>query len=375
MRVCVISFGPVSSRRNGYFIRVWNLIKALTDLNTDVELIEFPEYKSDYKLGSPVRCYRVSGNEKGRLSNLFRRILSFDPIHAVKFMIKSFIGLWKLRKVIKSADVVIVEGCLILSGIALSKLLGKKTVTDTHCINRILAERYRGNVLAYMLRILAWTLLETISLKLSDAVIVVSDVEREFVIRFYGLDEDRVFVAPNLVEIPRAGRWRGGGKVVLFVGDLEAVQNADAARFIVEEIAPWFLKVDKEVKFVIVGRSGGMKSDLPNVEIKGFVEDLAELFEIADVCIAPLRIGAGTKTKVLEYLAHGQVVLTTPKGIEGLESLGRFVRVTPIERFKFELLNLLSDPVVKDRRKVKRICTRLLDLEARRFRRGLVNAI
>ena len=56
-----------------------------------------------------------------------------------------------------------------------------------------------------------------------------------------------------------------------------------------------------------------------NVQILGFVPNIAEYIAVADVCIAPLQRGSGTRLKVLEYLAAGKPIVATYKAVEGLK--------------------------------------------------------
>ena len=50
----------------------------------------------------------------------------------------------------------------------------------------------------------------------------------------------------------------------------------------------------------------------------GAVDDVDSIIATADLCLAPLATGAGVKTKVLHYLAHGKRVAGTPIAFEGL---------------------------------------------------------
>ena len=63
-----------------------------------------------------------------------------------------------------------------------------------------------------------------------------------------------------------------------------------------------------------IARSLGLGSD-GGVEIKGVVPDLEPLYDAADVFVAPYLYGDGVKTKVLESLARGMPVITTPPGL------------------------------------------------------------
>jgi hypothetical protein len=55
------------------------------------------------------------------------------------------------------------------------------------------------------------------------------------------------------------------------------------------------------------------------MECLGNVDDVDSVIASADICLAPLASGAGVKTKVLHYLAHGCRVAGTPLAFEGIE--------------------------------------------------------
>ena len=359
----VITFGPVESRSNGYLVRVWNILKAFSKVGKlKVIVLEFPEQSVDeqVKAINGITFIRLRGNElsQGKISEMLRRVFTFDLIHAVKFQVFSIYELLKHRKLIARSDAVMIEGSLLLAGIVLSKPMGKKVILDTHCINKLLARRFRSiNRLVYLFRVILWDLLERVSIRLSDLVIVVSNEERQFVIKEYGADPHSVLVIPNIVEPPkRVSReeivnlrkmLNLEDKIVLmFVGDLRAVQNADAVSYIINDLAPWIWDKRKDVVFLIVGRGEEkFQCTTPNIMFTGFVEDLAPYLVMADVCIAPLRVGAGTKTKVLEYLAYGKPVITTPIGVEGLEDLVKGLNqviIADINTFKETLLDVIE---------------------------------
>jgi glycosyltransferase involved in cell wall biosynthesis len=65
------------------------------------------------------------------------------------------------------------------------------------------------------------------------------------------------------------------------------------------------------------GRKGPPASD-PRVDVHGFVEDLRPLYARASVVVVPLEVSAGTNIKVLEAMACGKAVVSTPIGCAGL---------------------------------------------------------
>ena len=107
--------------------------------------------------------------------------------------------------------------------------------------------------------------------------------------------------------------------ILLFVGTIAAKHNAVAARWLIDVLAP---ALPDTATIVICGPGsdqllGGGKPGA-RVVLLGAVENIDSIIATADLCLAPLATGAGVKTKVLHYLAHGKRVVGTPIAFEGL---------------------------------------------------------
>lgn len=108
---------------------------------------------------------------------------------------------------------------------------------------------------------------------------------------------------------------------VLFVGNFMHSPNVDGVLYFAREIWPGIKDVIPDAKFTVVGNAPtdeikSLASD--DVVIKGGVPDLRPYYAESAVCVIPLRIGSGTRLKLLEALACGVPVVTTPVGAEGL---------------------------------------------------------
>jgi len=153
-------------------------------------------------------------------------------------------------------------------------------------------------------------------------ILVTSDIDRDIIEKEIPSARQKITVIPNCVDVRTypvsQGKSPSEGvkRRVVFVGRLDYTANADAVRLICSDIAPAF---GDSVRFQIVGGPVPSLSKYPsNVEFLGIIPDVRQIIHDADVCIAPLRFGSGTRIKIIEYLAMGKPVVTTSVGCEGL---------------------------------------------------------
>jgi glycosyltransferase involved in cell wall biosynthesis len=107
----------------------------------------------------------------------------------------------------------------------------------------------------------------------------------------------------------------------LFVGNFRWMQNVDAVKFLLSTVWPSVVTAYPKARLHIVGREFPKKlvSALPDsVSLIPHVEEITDEFNTVDLVLAPIRIGGGTKYKVLEAMAAGVPVITTSKGTQGL---------------------------------------------------------
>ncbi|MDD1767439.1 MAG: glycosyltransferase family 4 protein [Methanomassiliicoccales archaeon] len=156
----------------------------------------------------------------------------------------------------------------------------------------------------------------------ADKVLVTSDVDKAMIEREMPSAKHKIAVIPNCVDVarysidPSKKPGEDGTRKVVFVGRLDYEANADAVRSICNDMAPAF---DNSVRFQIIGGPIPSLARYPsNVDFLGIVPDIRPILRDADVCIAPLRFGSGTRIKIIEYLAMGKPVVTTSVGCEGL---------------------------------------------------------
>jgi glycosyltransferase involved in cell wall biosynthesis len=147
----------------------------------------------------------------------------------------------------------------------------------------------------------------------------VSGPDRDEIARV--LPELTVDVVPNGVDAARLAGVDGQPEPgrLLFTGTLDYAPNAEAVRWFAAEVLPLIRQRRPDARLTVVGRNP--PSDLRglDVEVTGWVEDIAPYQRAAAVVVAPLRSGGGTKLKVLEALAAARPLVATTVAAEGIE--------------------------------------------------------
>jgi polysaccharide biosynthesis protein PslH len=182
-----------------------------------------------------------------------------------------------------------------------------------------------------------------------DRATVVSEQERRH-LRDIGCEIDRVAVVPNGVEIPNRTRGTVDADRLIYPGSVTYFANLDALRYFIGDILPTVRQRRPNVELLVTGSTDGVDvGDLraaSGVTFTGLLPQVDTAIAESAVCVVPLRVGGGTRLKVLQAMALGTPVVATSKGIEGLEvEPERHVLVgeTP-DTFARQVLRVLSDP-------------------------------
>jgi polysaccharide biosynthesis protein PslH len=137
---------------------------------------------------------------------------------------------------------------------------------------------------------------------------------------------------------------------IVFSGAFDRRENVDAAAFAVNEILPRVAAAAPRYSFHLAGGCIGKLSRWvardSHVRLAGYVSDLPAFLSRMQIALLPLREGAGIKIKVLEGMAAGLAVVTTPVGAEGIpghDGVHFLVGQTAEELARHTIL-LLRDP-------------------------------
>lgn len=121
-------------------------------------------------------------------------------------------------------------------------------------------------------------------------------------------------------QLPIAGLQSSTHSLV-FTGTMDFRPNVDAVLWFARQVLPRVRQVVPEAHFVVVGQRPHRRLDRLRkqlaVTLTGWVEDARPYIAQATVYVAPLRMGGGTRLKLLEAMAMGKPVVVTRLGAEG----------------------------------------------------------
>jgi glycosyltransferase involved in cell wall biosynthesis len=168
----------------------------------------------------------------------------------------------------------------------------------------------------------------------------------------------RTAVVPNAVDVDFF-RPSNGGRVtdpmsLLFFGAGNYHPNRDGLLFFIREILPRLKARYPGIKLRILGPSVPTEIEArggDNIEIVGLVDDIRPHLERATVIIVPLRIGGGTRFKILEAMAMGKAIVSTTVGAEGIDVRhgSEILLGDQPEAFAMQIGRLLDDAALRQR--------------------------
>ena len=133
---------------------------------------------------------------------------------------------------------------------------------------------------------------------------------------------------------------------LVFLGDMSTPPNNDAIKYFMKEI---YTNITTDVDFYIVGRNPTKYiKNLQNkqVHVTGSVEDVRSYLPIGSIFVSPMISGTGIKNKILEAMSMQLPVITTSKGISGINAIEdeEFILADTPEQFKDDIIDLLENP-------------------------------
>ncbi|MDD2852273.1 MAG: glycosyltransferase [Desulfuromonadaceae bacterium] len=204
------------------------------------------------------------------------------------------------------------------------------SVLSAHNVEAQIWERYHEsetNLLKKIYIYFQWQKLiryEANSARNYSEVSVVSEPDRDTFVEKYGCK--RVTVVPNGVDeqyfAPLQSDLNPGSMV--FTGSMDWRPNQDGVKYFIDEIFPLIKQRIPVATFTVVGRKPpqwliALAERVPGVTVTGTVDDVRPYIASSMLYVVPLRVGGGSRLKILEAMAMEKVVLSTTVGAEGLD--------------------------------------------------------
>ncbi|MDW7694173.1 glycosyltransferase family 4 protein [Flammeovirgaceae bacterium SG7u.111] len=244
----------------------------------------------------------------------------------------------KLRGLAQSADVVILDQPFWgLLGLLLAKQSGKKLIIHSHNIE---GQRFK-TIGKWWWWILAE--LEKYVMRKADGVLFITEEDRAFAIPHMGLKPEKCSIAEYGIELrepplevintrtnTRKELFQNldleeGTSVFLFYGLMSYQPNIEALECILTKILPLLVE-DKELPFHVIICGKGLPERYKellgksHISYLGFVDDIDAMIMAADVVLNPVLSGGGVKTKLIDALAVGTLVVSTETGALGVNT-------------------------------------------------------
>lgn len=331
LRVLVIDEDLPSPPDSGKRIRTWNLLRRLAARHA-ISLLCYghpnsPAVAATESAGIHVHLVEPQReHRRGALyARLFANLFSPYPYSVAKHYSRRF--QLKLEQLLRTEQFDLVQcewtpyARFLDERHALPVLLASHNVESQIWIRRARRSRTLLEKLFFVLQGIKMRSFERRALHRAAQVTAVSPQDAELM-RAWGARA--VTLVPNGVDVeffqpasePTASE-------LLFLASLDWQPNLDALDYFLREILP-LVRARHPATLRIVGRRPSpllreRLAGLPGVELVGEVDDVRPHLARAAVVVVPLRIGGGSRIKILEALAAGRAVVSTSMGAEGLD--------------------------------------------------------
>jgi len=370
MRILFVSTNVPVPANSGQSIRSLSILRALASSNHELSFVSFSDGDRSKDLSSlSSLCRSVKLFERKSTSLTLQRdylprlksMLQAKCYSVERFRSEAFRDSIRQQIAESTCDAIICDGIYALGNIPET---GVPILLNCHNVEFVILQRYaqlQSNVLKKRYAELESALMRSEEKKACRKIagsMVCSQIDLEILQKL--CPSLPISVIPNVVDTDfiQPGKDTsapGSGPIVLFQGVMDWYPNRDAAESFVRKILPLVREKYPNIKFVIAGRNPPVDfvaqfSSDSGIEFTGTVADMRPYLAAAIVVVVPLRIGGGTRIKILEACAAGKPVVSTTVGAEGLnlQSGRELLLADDPEQFASCVLNLLRDPALRD---------------------------
>lgn len=337
MRILFVALTPPFPPDNGHRMRNWSLVRALAADGHTISVVCFSGPEDGAcdltpltSLCESLQRVPLKSQRRSSRSGAFGRVramLSSQPFGVLKYrsseLQEAIAALLRQREF----EAILCDDVYLFKNLPPHEV--SRTLLNKHDFTYVVVHR----LLTQIRNPLKWAYgrLECAKLRKWEAevsssvagVLVCSDADAEVLRRLAPLA--KTHVVPNVIEVGEyVPQSEHPGGPVLFFGAMDYHANQDAVEYFVSKIWPGIAKQFPQTRFVVAGRNPPdllrcRLAHTPNVIFTGSVPDMRAEIAKCLVSVVPLRIGSGTRLKILEAAAMGKPVVSTRIGAEGLD--------------------------------------------------------
>ena len=318
---------------DGGRIRVFNLLKQIATKN-DVTLLALETQPTDtdgvaelQQLGVQVHLVPNAPTlPRVSFGTLVKAFLKRQPITVARYDLPAYRQKFKELLATETFDLVHYEMFHIAQFRTETNLPG---VLSQQNVDSAIWRRLCGETVnpfykfAYWTQQLAFQRYERVLSPKFDAVTCTSDIDAAVFQRHCA--EDVIEIIPNGVDVThyQPDFTSEAPAHLIYIGSMDWYPNEDAVGFFADEVLPRIQERVPDVRFSIVGGNPSARVEKlaarEGIVVTGRVPEIKPYFAEATVFVVPLRIGSGTRLKILEALAMGKAIVSTAVGAEGLD--------------------------------------------------------
>jgi polysaccharide biosynthesis protein PslH len=356
---------------SGHSLRTYHILKGAAQ-NHNVTLVTFVQLpKHELKeenlqhlrsFCKEVYPFKIS-SDFSRLkfaSGLFMNLFSFEPFVAKKYNVPEVRG--KIREILNTEKIDLVHVDMLPLSVYINEFEELPKILVNHNVESVRLYRWyqtESNPVkkAYLgIQYPKLRSFEKSAMEKFDCCVTVSEKDKEL-LREMGV-KNSIVVVPNGTDttfFKPMGRKKIDNSV-LWLGHMDVHTNKDAVIYFWREILPLLQKQYPQVRMTFVGSAppeeiADAASRNGHIKVTGFVDDVRPYIDEAEVMVVPLRIGSGTRLKILDAMAMGKAIVSTSVGCEGLEVTDGdniLIADTPKEVAKRTAL-LLRNPAIRQK--------------------------
>lgn len=301
-------------------------VLAMNTVKHHTDISEIPESVKDWAefrlVDVPARISPVDAT--------YNLLFSGKPYNAVRFISKPFAR--KLKQLLqeKKFDIIQLEGLYVCPYISIiHKYSNAKIVYRAHNIEHEIWERtaaLSSGLKRFYLKILAQRIKRFEKSFINSYDLLVPITERDGIILDKLGNKRPTHVSPTGIEttvlIPHSKHLEHPS--LFHIGSLDWAPNQEGLIWFIEKCWPKIHEKFPELKFYLAGRNAPewlvKRFNAPNVVYLGEVEDAYQFMNSKSIMVVPLFSGSGMRIKIIEGMALGKPIVSTPIGTEGIST-------------------------------------------------------